>query len=245
MKTSAKILLITLGFSLLLILGIIIWAKTYFNSNIERGSGNIVTKTYFPESFHKIKITGGFNVQLNHGEQPKVDVTLDDNFQKYIRVNVIDSLLVISGVNIFRPQGTNISITHTGINELQLQAAVKLESSDTLECEQFTLKTNSGTSTRLLGNFRNFTCTMSAGTKVTLLGTSTHADFRLSAGTELFASEFLTDTCIISASAGSSAGIHVLEYLEAEADAGSSIVYHGSPTIGKQNTSSGSSIRKY
>lgn len=245
MKTSSKILLITFGLSLLLSLGAVIWVKYYFNVNTERGSGNVITRTYSPEPFNKIRISGGFHVTLNKGEQSKVEVAVDDNFQKYIKVSVRDSTLNITGVNIFKAFGTKINITHTGIDELQILAGVILESNDTLESRNFVLQSSAGTSSTIAGNFENFRCTMSAGTKISLSGSSRNADFRLSAGTDLEAAGFITDSCTISASAGSSAVLHVTGYFEAEADAGSSIIYHGSPQIGKQNTSSGSSIRKF
>lgn len=219
-------------------------AKNYIDKNVERASGKITTLTYQPGDFDKIKIAGGFDVTMVYGELTSVDITVDEAFQKHIKVNATNNTLQISSANLIQNFNTKILITANHINEINLSAGVTLIGKDSLKSDNFTLKTSAGSSANITGTFGKFFCTASAGSQVTLHGTSQHSQLSASAGSMVAATSFSTDTCNANTSSGSEINISVISFLDAEASSGSSIQYSGSPVIGKQSTSSGAIIKK-
>ncbi len=244
MKTSAKIVLITLGVALIGIIAVIFWAKKQIDSNIIKASGITETQTIIPEAFDKIHISGGYSVRLHYGDKHEVKVEADKNFLKLIEVTVNEGTLNIENRKTLLSGRAKIAITCPSVSDLKLSGGVELESEDMLSVPHFTMNTSAGSTVKLNGTFEIFKGTLSAGSSLTLLGIAKSAEFNLSAGSTLDGDEFAADSCYLTTVAGSSAEIISNHYLEVEATSGSEIRYSGSPSVGKQMTSSGGTIRK-
>lgn len=244
MKTSAKILLITLGAALILMVAAVFWVKKQFDRHTVKASGNEMTQTYTPGQFDKIHISGGFIVKMQTGDTNEIKVTVDENFQKLINVEVKDKILHIESKNVFQSFGAKIHMTCMTVSELKLTGGVRFECENKIEVPIFSVHSSAGTIVKLNGSFDTFKGTLAAGSEMTLSGAAGRAELNLAAGSRLDGETFAMDSCFINAAAGSTADVLVNQYLEAEATAGSRIVYEGSPFVAKQNTSSGAIIRK-
>jgi hypothetical protein len=244
MKTSTKILLFTFIISLLLILASILLVKNYVTRNSEKASGIIKTRTIDVPYFENIMISGEFDITLKQSETQSVNVIVDDAFQKHIKVGVTNKTLNISSVNFIQTFGARVEINYTTINNIQLLGSAKLSHPDTMHAEYLKVQTSAGSSVKLIGNFIHLVCTASAGSKMVLAGNAENAEFTVDSGSQIHALEMEAQQCIIQASSGSSAEIHVSKTLDATANSGSSVIYTGSPEMKSHNTSSGASIRK-
>jgi hypothetical protein len=244
MKTSAKILLITLGAALILIVAVVFWVKNQIDKHTVKASGNVITQIYTPDQFDMIHVSGGFIVNMKIGDKNEVKVTVDENFQKLINVEVKNGILNIESKNVFQSFGAKIQMTCISVSELKLTGGVRFECEDMIDVPDFSVLSTAGTSVKLNGSFDRFKGTLAAGSEMNMTGSAKRADINLAAGSVFDSEQFSTDSCFISAAAGSTADILVNQYLEAEATAGCRIVYEGSPFVAKQNTSSGAMIKK-
>ena len=92
-----KILMMFLSFELLFAQnGIEIGGMNFANSNINKGSGNIVTKKYSLKKFTKIKIDSSFDVTIQIGENYSYSIKADDNLINLISVVNNNGTLVVS-----------------------------------------------------------------------------------------------------------------------------------------------------
>ncbi|MEO6849151.1 MAG: DUF2807 domain-containing protein, partial [Mucilaginibacter sp.] len=66
-----------------------------------RGSGKMITETHKLTDFTKLKISGGFKVNLKQDSSLAVTITADDNLMKYMRTNIDgDELKIYSKRNL-------------------------------------------------------------------------------------------------------------------------------------------------
>ena len=244
MKTSAKILLSTFIITLLLILGSLFLIKNYISKNSEKASGIIKTRIIEVPAFENIMISGEFDVKLTQSDKPSINVTVDEVFQKHIKVGVTNNTLNISSINFVQTFGARIEIFYTSLKNIQLMANAKLTHADTLNADYLKIQATAASTVTLSGNFNHLICSATAGSKIVLAGYAEIAEFTIEAGSKLHALELEIQQCDIKTSSGSTAEVHVSNTLDASADSGSSIIYKGSPQMNSQNTSSGASVRK-
>lgn len=239
MKTSAKILLITLVSYLVLMVVLVFAAKKFIDRHLEKASGSITTKEYFPSEFERISITGGFDVVLEQGSKYSVSVTVDETFQKHIKVWVKENTLNITGANMMQAFHAKVRIVAPSIHAVNLTAGASLVSENDIRSDNFSLNLSLGSSAEINGIFDSLSCEAIGGSQVMFNGSAAKSVFHLSAGATVKAREFYVDTCIVSAYSGSEILITVNKYLDAEASSGSVIQYLGTPEIGKHSTVSG------
>jgi hypothetical protein len=243
MKKSTMMLLSALGFTLLLILGLILYAKHYISQHSEEASGNIITELRQVNDFNAINIEGAFQVSLKQDTFQRVSVQIDDNFQQYIVAEVSDSVLLIKSKNGFQTFGCRINIVCSDLKSIQLKAGASITSEGMIVSPSLDVTAEGGTITTLSCKTGVLNCIASAGSILTFEGSAVNANINLNAGVQLKAKHLTIDTCVIEANAGSLADIYVDSLLSVIASSGSSVNYGGEPRIASQQISSGASIQ--
>lgn len=242
MKKSTIMLLSALVITMLAMLVSILLINSYVKKNIEYGSGNIITKEYLPENFQNIDVKGFFEITLKQAPVTKVYVTTDDNFQKYVEVSVKDHTLYLSGKNVFQPVGCNIVIQCPDIRRITLQGGTSLVVEDKISSESLFLSITGGVRADISGDFMNLKTFVSAGSQLKLKGTVINADYDITAGSVLMAGQMVADSCDVKSTAGSTAEINVLNFLNADVWSGSTVRYSGKPETGKMSVESGGTL---
>jgi hypothetical protein len=200
------------------------------------------TRTYNVNSFSKLDISAGYEVQFTQAPQRSVTVE-SDNFDRIIVEQRGDTLRVAC------PRNTNlrgkvrdiVRISAPELDEVQLNAGVKFRV-DGLNVDDLTLDINAGVNASFQRvSAKSIELDAAAGVDVELDGTCESIRVDASAGVKVDASQLKCRSADVDADAGSSVRVHSSERIVADAGVGASIRVGGSPkTVDKQASLGGS-----
>lgn len=94
-----------------------------------KGNGNLTTEERRIGRAEKIRVDGGFNVELTQGPDPSLKIEADDNLQQYIEVQEDDGTLRIryrDGVSISSQDNMTIFLTVPRLREFHLSGSGKV-----------------------------------------------------------------------------------------------------------------------
>src|ERR1700749_761812 len=115
--------------TILFIAAISITALSSCRFSCVHGSGHQVTETHKLGDFKRIKISGGFKVNLKQDSSLNVTITNDDNLMKYMRTSVDgDELKIDSKRNLCSSGEIVINIGVRNLEAIEASGAVDLSS---------------------------------------------------------------------------------------------------------------------
>ncbi len=234
MKTSTKILIITLSVTILFMFSMVFWINWYLKENMVRKSGEDVTVNMSLNQFDKINITGNFMVNLHEGINPEVKMKVDKNFKDLISISVQNKTLMIQSVNVVQTFGAVIDITYADIKVINLIGGVNL-TADNVDMSELLVKCDAGSSLLMDGKFNNLTCIVSNGSFLEVSGNTVNGTLTALNGSSIQAVDLQIDTCYVSANGGSTVSVFAKDILEVEASGNSVVTYSGTPKITRED----------
>lgn len=189
------------------------------------GSGQVTTQQYNLSDFTAVSASHGFNVQITQGTTYSVKITTDDNLQQYLDIRKEGSTLYIgfkSGMGYSTTQ-LRAEITMPTIKNLQLSGgtianAQNLNLSDKLGID------------------------ISGGSQVTLIGQATDLTLSGSGVSIMRLGDLQANNATVDFSGGSQGTVNLNGRLDATLSGCSQLHYKGNPTLGRVDSTGGSSI---
>ena len=212
-----------------------------------KGSGKLITREIAVAPFTALEVSNGANVTLTTGSGPAV-VETDDNMMEYVEVKVEDGTLTI-GFEGECTSLTNVTLrvtvpTDGRLNRLRASGASKIVAEPVLQSKNLKLRL-SGAS-KLVAVVKCGTCTLdiSGASKAEVGGDMDVCEAEVSGASNLNAEDFVTTTCVVSASGASNARVNCSSKLTAEASSASKITYSGNCTNNSIESSGASTVKR-
>ncbi len=212
------------------------------------GSEDLVTEEKFFSDFSVVDVGSGFEVDIAPSDSYSIKITADDNVFDYIEVFKTSDTLTIRLKWGYSYQSITLRarITLPELHELELSGGTHGTLEGFSSSHEFVAELSGGSS--LSGDFttdRDVQFALSGGSHLVQLNGAAR-DLRISAssGSSLGLSGFNVHDANVNLSGGSHATINLDGRLDAELSGGSHLLYLGDPTLGKIETSGGSSISR-
>ena len=211
------------------------------------GSGNLVTEDRDIPDLQRISVCCGFEVQLEEGDEPSLQLTGDDNIVEAIEARKRgDTIEVDYGDESasYRPtERIRVEIVLTNVREFVGSGGVKFDAS-AIETDTLTATFSGGSVASFAAITADaFDLAASGGSEIDAAGEVDRQTINASGGSTYRASDLASKEASIQASGGSQVDVKVSDTLDANASGGSKITYVGDPSVDK-TTSGGGSVRK-
>ncbi len=244
MKTSNKILLITLGIILGFMLAGLIITRTMIFSSITNGDGNVTETERQVEPFASIKINGNYKVNFTQSDIQSVMVVADENLLEFIKTDVTGNELVIRSSQPIRSSNDLlVEVKAPRLERVEANAAARFYTQGPLTQKELSVLSNAGALIDIEGTFTQVIANQNAGSRIELRGQTDKFKATSNAGGTIDATDLESQSAVVNANAGGDIRLNT-QRLEATANAGGSIRYIGNPIIEAVNTNAGGSISK-
>lgn len=259
--------IIKIGFAILLIMGLIIVLVSCiipgYGTPIT-GSGVLKTQDMDYINFDRLIIGSAFNIEITRADSYSISITLDDNLFEYLQINQNSSTLSIKLAQNHSYIHTiqRATITLPALHKLELSGASQgkatgFSSSDELDInlsgasdlnvssiKAGVLSFEISGASHVAGNitFEDGRFNISGASTAELDGSAKNIILDVSGASDARLSEFTVIDANIIISGASRATINATGKLDADVSGASRLTYLGSPTLGKVNSSGGSTI---
>lgn len=152
-----------------------------------KGSRNVTTERSQLKDFTSIEIEGDFEVSLQKGKQPEIEIRTDDNLHTIIQAEVSNNTLYIKPTKRIRrskARDINLIFTET-LDRIQISDKVELFSEEDLYLEDFELRINDKSKVWLTLTTRNFRLYQQGKAKTEMNLKAENAYFQLNGSSDL------------------------------------------------------------
>jgi hypothetical protein len=210
------------------------------------GSGNLTTQTFNYSDFTKVTAHNGFQVELNRSNTFSIEVTADDNVNKYIEVIKSGETLEI-GLEFgrsYRSVTLIAKIKMPDLYNLDLSGGSQASITGFSSSRDFSAQLSGGS--QLSGDITaaDASFDLSGGSQIHLTGSADNLDVNSSGGSQLTLESFPVNNADINISGGGRATVNVSGTLNVNLSGGSKVIYIGEPTPGDIDLSGGSSLNR-
>jgi hypothetical protein len=219
---------------------------TLASCNFTTGSGNIISEDRSVNNFTELSVGGDFDVEISIGAVTQVKVEADDNIMKYIETNVSGNTLKIrkeSNHN-FSDAHMKVYITVPVLAAIRASASADVVVQDVLVSkEKLTFRASSGAEIKVDVDAPEIDVDASSSATVTISGKTRVYKAEASSSADIKSWDLLSENATVNVSSSASARVHASVSLKAKASSSADVIYHGSASVDKSVSSSGS-VRK-
>ena len=202
--------------------------------------------------FHGIKISAGIDLYLSQSPTEGLAVSASSSeYRDKIVTEVENGILKISlgdqgtwGIGNWGNHKMKAYVSAKNIDLLTASGGSDVFIDGILQVDKLKVQLSGGSD--LLGKLvvDDLTVNASGGSDAKVTGSANHLNINISGGSDFKGADLIAENCIIHASGGSDAFIHVNKDLESHASGGSDIRYTGSPTTKNSSSGDGSIKRR-
>ena len=195
--------------------------------------------------FSAIKVSSGIDLYITMGNTEKCVVEASDDIIDKIITEVENGVLKIYFDGKFNWKWRTERKVYVTVKELAIlhcSAGSDVESENTIESDELSVKASSGSDVKLSIKTDKFTLDTSSGSDARISGTTKVFNAESSSGSDIRASELKSQICKVSVSSGSDASVYVSEELYARASSGGDVRYYGNPVHKDIKESSGGDV---
>jgi hypothetical protein len=210
------------------------------------GSGRVVTKAVSVESFSRIAVSHGFDVNVYTGDAEGVMLRIDDNLVDDVDVRVTDGTLRIG----LRPHASvhdatlHADVTVRTISTITQSGGTVVHLADGTSVDELAIKMSGGSRLYASMHVANVDLDLSGGSRATLSGSSSRVAIEGNGASLLEAAALRVSDAGVSLSGASQATVSVSNTISAELSGSSLLRYRGNPTVVHQRVTGASSITK-
>jgi hypothetical protein len=210
------------------------------------GSGDIATLEEAFTGFDRVAVSHSFEVEIKQSDRFRTVIRVDEDLVDYVEVVKRGNILSIGLKQGLRYQINNVTmhaeVTMPSLNGLSLSGASQASITGFESLGEFRADMSGASSLKgdlVAGEVR---FGVSGASRLTLRGTAGELALVASGASRVRLSEFRVTDSRVEASGASDVTIHASGRLDAEASGVSRIAYLGDPSLGRVETSFGSSI---
>lgn len=196
----------------------------------EEGNGNISQETRNIGAFSTIEIDGHYEVVLQEGTNPLIEVETDENLHQYLETTLDGQTLKIRNIEKVKPsEQTRLIITYQRLEDIRLGGSTALSNRNTLNAETLKLRVDGAGLVDLGLEVRELEIKLTGAGSVNLHGNVEEQKISLSGAGHLAAFELVSKNCKIELSGVGNVQVNVSDNLEAEVSGVGSIRFMGDP----------------
>lgn len=196
----------------------------------ESGNGTIKQETRNVGAFFNIDVEGEFEIVLQEGSNPLIEVETDENLHQYVETVVDGQTLTVRNIENIEPsEQTRLIITYQRLESIRLGGAAKLSNQATLKAENLRLRVEGAGVVDLGLDVGELEVRLAGAGLISLRGKANSQRLELSGAGNLSAFELESKDCNIELSGFGSAQIFVTDNLEAEVSGVGNIRFKGDP----------------
>jgi hypothetical protein len=218
-----------------------------------KGEGKIISATQTLPKFNKINSSGNYKITLQSGATPRIDITTDDNLQKYLKVRVNGSELQIEAddeLNLSPSRPIEVKITTPELKAIQLSGDTELSAVDintpelglstagynhtTLKCQVSQLTLNLSGSSNLdlnLTNNQSLKISSSGDGKIKLAGSTENLILNNAGTINIEALNLTAKNATINGAGATHVNIHATDNITTNTAGKSTLHYTGHPKV--------------
>jgi hypothetical protein len=202
-----------------------------FLEDVERGNGNLVSRSEEVSAFNGVRIGGNFDVMLTRSEKPGIQIIADENLHDFIELDIKDgNLAIIQQKNLISRNKIRIVVEYTQIQEIRVTGAARIQNEGYLEEEDLNLRMDGAGMIDLRIRTGSLKVLLSGAGVVKLAGETERQELNLSGAGGLKAFDLESRICNVTVSGLGGAEIFVTENLEASIEGIGGIEYDGNPS---------------
>ncbi|WP_146648113.1 GIN domain-containing protein [Labilithrix luteola] len=207
------------------------------------GSGRVTTEVRAASDFTRVRIESGFPSDIGVGPRT-VDVTIDDNLQRYVDPVVGSETLLVRerpGMGLSFSEGTMIRVRSELIERVELVGGCSAHAEANGDTVTFT-STGGSHLDGVVTKASRVDVTSSGSSDVALhgIGAEIHLDV---SGASHFTTDIEAESVEIDASGGSAIVVHASKSVRVRASGASDVTIIGNPATRDVTTSGGSTVR--
>jgi hypothetical protein len=205
-----------------------------------------VTKAIPVESFTRVVVNNGFDVNVSAGEVDGVTLRIDDNLADKVDVAVTGDTLRIALAprTSVRDATLGADVTVRALSKIEQSGGTVVHLADGASADEFDVKMSGGSKLDAALHNTNVDLDLSGASHVTLSGRATRVALEGNGASVLEAGTLQVNDAGISLSGASQATVSVSNTISADLSGASLLRYLGSPTIVRQSVTGSSSITK-
>jgi len=210
------------------------------------GSGRVVTRTVPVESFSRIKLSHGFDVNVSPGEGDRVTLRIDDNLVDDVDVAVTDGTLRIGLTPRTSAHDATLhaDVSVRTISTIEQSGGTVLHLADGISVDKLDIKMSGGSRLDAAVHVTNIGLNLSGASHATLTGGAAGVALEANGASVLQADVLQVNDAVITLSGASRAMVSVRNTISAELSGASLLRYQGSPTVARRHVTGSSSITK-
>ena len=206
------------------------------------------TETRQFNSFNSVKIGGNFDVIIQQGSTPNVQITASGVDSKEIITEMRGDELVIrmedDRWNWKNSYEVDIVITYTTLNGITSSGSSSVVTKSTIKSDNFKLRLSGSGKLKVKVETDELEASLSGSGDIELSGKAKRQDISISGSGDIEALDLSTNSTKISISGSGNAKVAVSEEIEAKVSGSGDIRYQGSPSKQIVKTTGSGSVRK-
>ena len=234
MKTTNRILGITLAIFLIAIIATLVFIRTQISHDLVRveGSGDVRTELRDVAAFNRIAVSGNITLHVEQDENRQVEIQTDDNLIELVMTEVEGGELKLY---LDRPVGRHeqldVYIRVPELEELSVSRGAQAYAENPIRGEYLSHTLQAGAKSTLNLQVNMLDLKAQAGAVTNLQGRADRMNISSKAGAIIYAGELLVEHCDIDAVAGSLNYLHVTGSLSGRARLGALVHFVGNPSL--------------
>jgi hypothetical protein len=244
---SRILLCVALGSSLVLGCSLLPSVDDLLTESILTGSGNPVTREFDLSGFDQVEVSDAFDVGIRQEDTFSVMVHVDDNVVQYLEIVQQGSTLRIGlkphTYGMVNLQTLEAEVTMPELRGLELSGASGASLAGFQSSEAFYAEVSGASSLQGDVEAGGVRFNVSGASDVRLTGSGEDLVMEVSGASSVDLAGFPVTDASVEVSGASSASVNATGTLDVEASGASRVTYLGSPTLGRVESSGGSTIQ--
>ena len=232
---------------LLLLLLVAILSVTACNTNIIKGSGDLITETREVSNFDSIDLSGSGEVIVTQGGGESLTIETDDNVMEHVKAEVEGGTLKLGfeeGLNLIDHTRLIFTVGVDDLESLKISGSGDIES-DMIETTRLDA-TISGSGDVQIGTLTadEVKAKISGSGEIDLAGEATAQDITISGSGKYRAGDLRGESVEVSISGSGDATVWATDSLDVNISGSGSVDYYGRPSMNTSGSGSGSVTNK-
>lgn len=196
-----------------------------------KGNGNVKTvQRDMSGTYDEIEVSKGLDVYLTQSDTESISVQADENLHDIIITKIEGNVLKIyADSNISFSESRKVMVSFKTITRISAASGSDVYSTNTIQVDELSLETNSGSDMKLDVNAQSVTCSSSSGSDLKLSGSAVSLIAEASSGSDINAKELSSETSRVTAESGADITVNSSKELYAKTASGGDIRYAGNP----------------
>lgn len=211
------------------------------------GNGKLIEKTRNVSSFNEVGVSGSFDVFLVEGNEGKIELSVEENLEKYLITEVKDGTLHIKwerGVNVRTSKDTKVTVHFKKLNSVALAGSGDVISKDKITTDHLDVALAGSGDIKLEVNAQKLKAAISGSGDIKLTGKATEFEGAVAGSGDLEAYDLVSEKSNLKISGSGTIQCSAEKEIVARISGSGDIKYKGNPSIEDIKVSGSGSVKK-